>query len=73
MTSMPRNRRALPASGVLAGCAAILAATRVPRAVPRCGSLAVAGTWSRFLSLLVVGLPHVRRRDDDRAGERSNS
>jgi hypothetical protein len=38
--------------------AAILAATRVPRAVPRCWSRAVAGTWSRFLSLLVVGLPH---------------
>ena len=38
--------------------AAILAATRVPRAVPRCWSLAVAGTWSLFLSLLVVSLPH---------------
>jgi len=28
-------------------------------------SLAVAGTWSLFLSLLVVGLPHACRRDDD--------
>src|SRR5947209_7710795 len=50
-----------------------LRATRALRAVPRCWSLAVAVTWSRFLSLLVVGPPHARRRDGDLAGERSNS
>src|SRR2546425_10607792 len=32
-----------------------------------------AVAWSHFLSLLVVGLPHARRRDDDLTGERSNS
>src|SRR5437870_11746203 len=48
----------IAAWGVLTGCAAILAAARAPRAVPRRWSLAAAGTWSLFLSLLVVTLPH---------------
>jgi len=48
----------IAAWGILTGCAAILAAARAPRAVPRRWSLAVAGTWSLFLSLLVVSLPH---------------
>ena len=48
----------IAAWGVLTGCAEILAATRAPRAAPRRWSLAVAGTWSLFLSLLVVSLPH---------------
>src|SRR2546426_1580902 len=48
----------IAAWGALTGCAEILAATRAPRAVPRRWSLAVAGTWSLFLSLLVVSLPH---------------
>src|SRR3989442_10454474 len=48
----------IAAWGALTGCAEILAATRAPRAVPRRWSLAVAGAWSLFLSLLVVSLPH---------------
>src|SRR6266478_555138 len=69
---MPRNRRTLLWRREFSRDAP--RSSRAPAPLTPCRwSLAVAGTWSRFLSLLVVGLPHARRRDDDLAGERSNS
>ena len=48
----------IAAWGLLIGLVEIFAALRAPRGVPRHWSLAAAGAWSLFLSLLVVGLPH---------------